>query len=239
MDCNVYLGGPSEFTLQGAILVYRGENAAAGAFAAWHEVESDKARAPRLGPAQSLSRYFLKELSRCLGAMIRPEILPENVLVRTPDMLVWWQPAQRRKMFFRHGDELDIVSGRMFPQPALVYRASNRELWIRALADSARPTATTALNVAPYYNVNTEGVVCQGTMRSPEEASVAAMPQWEQSFFESEFTHIRERPFHTASWRRGWSLEFGSEQEDFSGGTIGVGKRNACAVRRARALGVP
>ena len=190
MDCNVYLGGPSEFTLQGAILVYRGGHATGGAFASWHEVETDKARAPQLGPAQSLSTYFLKELSRGLGAMMRPEILPENVLVRTPDKLVWWQPAQLRKMFFRNDDELGIVSGRVFPQPALVFRASHRELWIRALADDARPTATTALNVAPYYNANTEGVVCQGTMRSPEEASVAAMPQWEQSFFESEFTHI-------------------------------------------------
>ncbi len=190
MDCNVYLGGPSEFTLQGAILVYRSGNAAGGAFASWHEVETDKARAPRLGPALSLSTHFLKELSRGLGAKMRPEILPENVLVRTPDTLVWWQPAQFRKMLFRHDDELGIVSGNVFPQPALVFRASHRELWIRALAEDVRPSATTALNVAPYYNVNTEGVVCQGTMRSPEEASVAAMPQWEQSFFESEFTHI-------------------------------------------------
>jgi PRTRC genetic system protein B len=190
MDCNVCLGGPSEFALQGAVLVYRGGNAAGGAFASWHEVETDKDRAPRLGPAQSLSTHFLKELSRGLGAMMRPEILPENVLVRTPEMLVWWQLAQRRKMFFRHDDELGIVSGRVFPQPTLVFRASHRELWIRALSDDVRPSATTALNVAPYYNVNTEGVVCQGTMHSPEEASVAAMPQWEQSFFESEFTHI-------------------------------------------------
>jgi PRTRC genetic system protein B len=44
--------------------------------------------------------------------------------------------------------------------------------------------------VAPYYNVNTEGAVCQGTMRSPEDSSVAAMEEWERSFFESEFTHI-------------------------------------------------
>jgi PRTRC genetic system protein B len=190
MECNVYLGGPSQFELQGAILVYTGGNAAGGAFAAWHEIESDKTRAPRLGPAKPLSTFSLKELSRGLGAMMRPEILPENVLVRTPDMLVWWRPAQRRKMFFRHEDELGVVNGRLFPQPALVYRASHRELWIRALADDVRPRATTTLRVAPYYNVNTEGVVCQGTMRSPDEASVATMAQWERSFFESEFTHI-------------------------------------------------
>ena len=34
-----------------------------------------------------------------------PEILPENVLARTPDMVVWWSRAQRRVMFFGGGSE--------------------------------------------------------------------------------------------------------------------------------------
>lgn len=190
MDCSVYLGGPSQFELRGAILVYFGGQTTSGAFASWHDAVVDGVGTPSLGPAVPLTTAFLRELSRGLGAMTRPEILPDNVLVRTPESLVWWRPAQRRKMFFRHDDELGAVSGRTFPQPPLVFRVTQHELWIRALADNARPTATTALMIAPYYNVNTEGTVCQGTMRSPEEASVAAMEQWERSFFESEFTHI-------------------------------------------------
>lgn len=190
MDCSVYLGGPSQFELRGAILVYSGGQTSSGAFASWHDAVVDGVGTPSLGPAVPLTTAFLRELSRGLGAMTRPEILPDNVLVRTPESLVWWRPAQRRKMFFRHDDELGAVSGRTFPQPPLVFRVTQHELWIRALADNARPTATTALMIAPYCNVNTEGTVCQGTMRSPEEASVAAMEQWERSFFESEFTHI-------------------------------------------------
>lgn len=190
MDCSVYLGGPSQFELRGAILVYSGGKASNGAFASWHNVDGDTAGTPRLGPAVPLTTAFLRELSCGLGSMTRPEVLPENVLVRTPDSLVWWCPAQRNKMFFRHDDALGTVSGRIFPQPPLLFRVTQRELWIRALADNTRPTASTELMVAPYYNVNTEGAVCQGTMRSPEEASVAAMDQWERSFFESEFTHI-------------------------------------------------
>jgi PRTRC genetic system protein B len=93
-------------------------------------------------------------------------------------------------MFFRHDDPLGAVGGRSFPQPALVFKVSSNELWIRALAADKRPTADTAMMVAPYYNVNAEGLVCQGSMRSPSEASVASMLQWEQSFFDSEFTHI-------------------------------------------------
>lgn len=190
MDCNIYLGGPSQFELNGAILVYSGGQAPGGAFAAWHDVEGDSVGAPRLGPAKPLTTSFLKDLSRGLGAMTRPEIFPENVLLRTPETLVWWRPAQRKKMYFRHDDGLGAVSGRTFPQPALIYRVTHHELWIRALAENARPTGTTTLMVAPYYNVNIEGAVCQGSMRSPEEASVAAMAQWEQAFFQSEFTHI-------------------------------------------------
>jgi len=190
MECNVYLGGPSQFELRGAILVYAGGNMSGGAFASWHDVEGGKTGAPRLGPAMPLSTSFLRELSRGLGAMTRPEILPENVLVRTPEMLIWWRPAQRRKMFFRHDDELGSVSGRVFPQPALVFRANHGELRVRALASNARPSSATALHVAPYYNVNIEGLVCQGTMRAPDETTVASMTQWEQAFFESEFTHI-------------------------------------------------
>ena len=190
MDCGIYLGGPSQFELRGAILVYSGGKASNGAFASWHDVDGDTSGTPRLGPAAPLTTAFLRELSRGLGAMTRPELLPDNVLVRTPESLVWWRPAQRSKMFFRHDDELGAVSGHTFPQPPLLFRVTQRELWIRALAENVRPTATTALMVAPYYNANTEGAVCQGTMRSPEQASVAAIEHWERAFFESEFTHI-------------------------------------------------
>lgn len=197
MDCSIYLGGPSQFELRGAMLVYSSGRTSSGAFASWHEVDSDAVGSPRLGPAMPLTTTFLRELSRGLGVMTRPEVLPENVLVRTPESLVWWCPAQRRRMFFRHDDKLGALSGRTVPQPALVFRVTQRELWMRALANNVRPTAATTLMVAPYYNVNTEGVVCQGTMRSPEDASVAAMEQWESSFFESEFTHIYGNGYFT------------------------------------------
>lgn len=190
MECEVGLGIPTRFELKGAILVYGGGHAANGAFAAWHDAHLVSDCAPSLGPARPLTTCFLRELSRGLGAMIRPEVLPENVLVRTLDTLVWWSPARRRRMFFRQDDPLGRVSGRMFPQPALVYKVSRRELWVRALKKSSRPIAATQLHVAPYYNVNVEGLVCQGSMRSPGETCVASMVQWERAFFESEFTHI-------------------------------------------------
>lgn len=190
MECEVSLGMQSRFELKGAILVYGGGHAANGAFAAWHDALLVVGSAPSLGPAKPLTAGFLRELSRGLGTMIRAEVLPENVLVWTPDTVVWWSPARSRRMFFRQDDPLGRLSGRMFAQPALVFKVSRRELWVRALKKSIRPIATTKLHVAPYYNVNAEGLVCQGSMRSPGETCVASMLQWERAFFESEFTHI-------------------------------------------------
>jgi PRTRC genetic system protein B len=43
--------------------------------------------------------------------------------------------------------------------------------------------------VAPYWNVYDTGSVCLGSMRAPDASTVASIPQWEQSFYESEFTH--------------------------------------------------
>ena len=190
MEFELNLGGAAQFELKGAVLVYCGGDLANGAFASWHSAVHSAGEAPVLGPGQPLSQAFLRELSRGLGATVRAEILPDNVLVRTPDTLVWWSPARRCPMFFDSGEALVDVSGRVFPQPALVFKVSRRALWIRALGANARPDATTALMVAPYYNVNAAGLVCQGTMRTPEQPSVAAMTQWERAFFESEFTHI-------------------------------------------------
>ena len=188
MDCSLSLGNADTLTLHGAILVYKG---ARDVFATWHEAEVREGTAPGLGPAHSLSTGFLRTLAHGLGSRIRPEILPDNVLVRTPDVLIWWSPACRRRMFFRETDEaLGMLSGRTFPQPALLFRVSGRELHIRALRTNIRPCATTPLYVAPYYNAQENGLICQGSMRSPEGPFVEAMDGWEEAFFGSEFTHL-------------------------------------------------
>jgi PRTRC genetic system protein B len=188
MDCNLSLGSADTLTLHGAILVYKGSR---DTFATWHEAEVREGTAPILGPAQSLSTGFLRTLAHGLGSRVRPEILPDNVLVRTPDVLIWWAPASRRRMFFRETDEsLGMLSGRIFPQPPLLFRVSGRELHIRALRTNARPCNTTQLLVAPYYNTQESGMVCQGSMRSPEGPFVESMVVWEEAFFSSEFTHL-------------------------------------------------
>jgi PRTRC genetic system protein B len=105
-------------------------------------------------------------------------------------MIAWWTPAQRRQMFYQHSEgKAADLNGRIFPQPPLVWRVAEGQLKIRALTENKRPEATTKLSVAPFWNLSDCGIVCTGSMRRPESASVAAISDWERGFYESAFTH--------------------------------------------------
>ena len=187
MEAQVRIGASRNFALKQAVLIY-GDGSAA--FATLHEVRAEKGQAPYLGPGQSLTTAFLRTLAHGLGARNAPEILPENILARTPDMVVWWSRPRHRVMFFGGGsEEAHRLNGRMYPHPALAFKISDQELFVRALEGDTRPSASTPLKTAPYWNTNGQGLVCQGSMRVPDEVNVDSIGGWEEAYFSSEFTH--------------------------------------------------
>lgn len=164
-----------------------------------HDVIHDEDEV-RLGAAQLLTSEMLLTLVADLGHSLPPEILPECVIARTAEMVVWWSPARIRTMFFteRGSDKaLGQLSGKQYPHPPLLFKTSGRNLWVRALAENARPTANTKLYMAPYWNCYDNAVVCTGTMRIPQQKSIAAISAWEQSFFQSAFSHAAGVSKHT------------------------------------------
>lgn len=195
MNTSVKIGSSQDFRLTRALLVY-GTSSYDGfpyrhPFVTLHDVIHD-ADGARLGEGQLATPDMLISLMVSLGRSVPVEILPERVLVRTTEMIVWWSPATDRPMFFsdRGGDTaLQRLSAKRFPHPALVFKACGRQLSIRALARCERPSGNTKLYVAPYWNSNDRGIVCTGSMKIPHEKSVKAIDTWEQSFFGSEFTH--------------------------------------------------
>jgi len=188
MEIYVNLGAEQRFWLTAGLLIYTDGTRS---FSTLHEVRKEREGAPYLAEGQPLTTAFLRVLAEGLGSRMQPEILPGEVLVRTPDLLVWWSPAKQRTMLFSpQGDPDRVLNGKRFPHPALVFKVAGRELYIRALSANERPTATTLLKTAPYWNVGQDGRVCQGSMRAPEESSVATMDGWERAFFQSEFTHV-------------------------------------------------
>jgi len=187
MQIQVAIGENHRFELREALLVYGDRQRS---FVTRHEVAKNIDAPPVLGPAQPLTLSFLESLVRSLHGSCAAEILPETVLAKNDRMIVWWTPARRRQMFYESADgKCAALNGRVFPQPALVWRVDSGDLKIRALCESKRPMIGTKLAVAPFWNLSEDGSVCTGSMRRPDSASVASMPDWERGFYESAFTH--------------------------------------------------
>lgn len=190
--------GGAPFGLAHALLIYTDGTRS---FATIHDPVSpaSKKEAPALGPGRMVTTAFVKTLAKQLGESVSPDVLPENVLVRTADVTVWWRPASADALFYNPAKnealtkELKAINGKRVPIPPLVFRATSTGLWIRALRENRRPIAETRLCTAPFYNVSALGGVCLGSMRRPHGRGLETLPQWERSFFESEFTHILPR----------------------------------------------
>lgn len=195
MDTYINLRSTASFELREALLIYSSDRAMGrtdgSAFVTKHAVKLDAKGAPSLLPGSPLGESDIFALIEQLRGAVPSEFLPENVLMRTQETIVWWTPSTIRPMYYvdNKGQELKQLSGKRFPQPALVFRARPGSLNIRALAADERPTPGTPLYLAPYWNVSNNGSVCLGTTKVPREASVKSLPRWEEAFFESEFTH--------------------------------------------------
>jgi len=187
VNAHLEIGQSYSLELRHAVLVYGDQQRA---FATLHEVVKQEDGAPMLGPARPLSLAFLRELARGLGSQVAPEILPGNVLARTPEMIVWWSQAGRLPMFFGAADEqARKLNGGTFPHPPLVFKVRGGQLFVRALRRNTRPESTTRMMTAPYWNVGQDAKVCLGTAMAPKEASVASTPAWYDAFHRSQFTH--------------------------------------------------
>ena len=188
MQAYVAIGTKCEFKLSEAVLVYRAGSG--GAFASLHKIKQANDGAPYLAPGEPLTTSFVRTLAQGLGAQVKPEIYPENVLARTPDTLVWWSRPQCRVMFFGGTDlEARGLNGLVFPHPALVFKVVEKDLHVRAMAMTSRPCPETRLKTAPYWNTDSRGLVCAGSMRVPESSGIASIPAWQDAYFQSEFTH--------------------------------------------------
>jgi len=45
------------------------------------------------------------------------------------------------------------------------------------------------MKTAPYWNTDSRGLVCAGSMRVPESSDIASIPAWQDAYFQSQFTH--------------------------------------------------
>jgi PRTRC genetic system protein B len=136
MEVGIAIGEMHRFELREALLIYT-ENRN-GAFITRHGVTAQEAGPPTLGPAQPLTMAFVESLVRSIGGEARAEVLPEKVLARTDRMLCWWTPPRQRQMFYNNAEgKCGALNGKVFLQPALVWRVSDGGLSLRALTTNA------------------------------------------------------------------------------------------------------
>jgi PRTRC genetic system protein B len=208
MRFSIDVGSELELKLYQAMLLYKNDHGNRYMATVHGVVQKEADESPLLGAGQLLSTATLRKLTRQLGTGCPVEFLPDQVVARTPDLLAWWTPAAVRPMFFRAGSELEGVSGKRFPHPALLFAVCSNVLYVRALSASRRPGPDSKLAAAPYWNIDSNGAVCAGTMRTPKSLTVTSIAAWQQAFFQSEFTHpggggrlTKRRGGTTALWK--------------------------------------
>lgn len=170
-----------------------------------HDMRMEGGRAVA-GAGRLLTAQGLKALAQCAAEGLRraPEIQPEQVLVATDELLVWWRRAGPEDLAFdvdwNRGEagraRLQGVMKRM-PLPALVFvlhrsRACQgiwQGVYVYAMGEDKRPTADTPMFRAPLLNLNDDGAVCWGDGELPKGRTSADIAQWESLFFSSKFTH--------------------------------------------------
>lgn len=161
------------------------------------------AQGPVIGPGHTLSA---QDESRLLDVLTRNvasnyALLPENVLAVGANRLLWFVPGRVRTMIVR-------VTGTtrrlMVPWPTLLFEVADGVLRLAALASNRRPEPETAVYHAPVANVYADCRVCTGSASLPDTASVADIPGWEASIYETAFTHTNhDRTLRLAVGDRG------------------------------------
>lgn len=190
--------------LTSAILLYRSEGTRNpysshqgdwAAFASMHAVEHDGEGRPTIAAGVPLSRAHLRQWTEALGRIVRPEILPANILVAHPDMLVWWVSEQVRVAYFALSSPpvgLKRLSARTtvaVPYPAHLFVATRSGLGVYALAVNERPTADTRVMHSPVLNVFVNGSLCWGNIPRPRALTITSIAEFERAVFDSWSTH--------------------------------------------------
>jgi PRTRC genetic system protein B len=118
-------------------------------------------------------------------------LLPENLLYLNvaKKCVLWFTPAQTIKLYFTNS--LHICNAE-FTLPALVWKATDRDLWLYALTADKKPAADTRLYHAPVFNIHEDGKICMGTVEIEVE-NCSSLNQfistWQANFFNSRFSH--------------------------------------------------
>ena len=207
MKAVLNVGETASFELSQALLIYSKDsghyarNQEAAAFTTHPIVRRDGRTT--IGPGSPITIGTLESLAAAVGKNIAACYLPPTVISVGFGQLIWWCPAGRRRIWFKAdgrfngGGKVDNsetqrvtrLNGKFTQHPPLVFAVRGQKLAVFALATNERPEPATPLYRAPYWNLWEDGVMCRGDRHVTNEAVPAAIPEYQDAFFNSAFTH--------------------------------------------------
>lgn len=116
--------------------------------------------------------------------------VPTNLLVIDQragrNILAWWKPAQRQTLTIK--GKASVTNW----VPAMVFVVRGDRLAVAALTQNRKPTISSRLYHAPFFNVYREMNVCLGNVKPPKTSGdiKELLEAWEQAFWRSEFTEV-------------------------------------------------
>jgi len=184
---SVVTGPDSAMKLSAAILIYRGEQEAS--FATVHQVVHDKGT-PKILAGKALTPSASVRLARELSKRAtQGGFVPSCLLYMDGETMAWWVPPVRRHIAFKAPELGAPERGEVVPHLGLVFAVTHRHWHVWAVRGDQRPDEHTALYLAPYFNVSSDGAICTGNVTLPDGTTAEKIEAWIQCFFGSFFTH--------------------------------------------------
>jgi len=115
------------------------------------------------------------------------EWLPSNLLMYNHQKMVWYVPSKKRNIFFSMKNKkqhYEVI------WPSLIFFFDiHKGLRIAAYASKGKPSLKQPLYHAPLWNIYNDTRVCTGSCETTNSVSLDAMSIWEDSIFNTNFTH--------------------------------------------------
>ena len=185
-SAHLHAPGESRLTLDSALLIYTGDSA--DVYVTHHRADTSKKR-PILLPGTPATKDQLAAIADLAAKQTSFRgFIPENVLYLAPNLFAWWTPATRRRVWFQSSGPIGDAS-EVTDHPPLLFIATADDWYVFALRENARPTPSTPLSQAPYFNVYDDGAICTGNVDLPSAPSADSLWRYEEAFFRSRFTH--------------------------------------------------
>lgn len=129
-------------------------------------------------------------------------IVPDHILYANHragnTLVIWYRKAHRRALNFASYLKIKGMSDVILP--ATLYVVHNSALYVFAMIDDARPTRSTKLYHAPFFNIYEPGNVCLGTApigRYKAKTFEAEAERFERGFYMAEQNGGMAKPCNT------------------------------------------